>query len=180
MSTVAPDGRNPYHVDSTVTVGAGIPGPDLARLIAATIPGDDADGSPVVEYLPGRYDRLNLCAKEYASGTDFGDGFWTGDMVIALAVNLTAARVLDGLTEHDANTVSMLTILDVARGFRHMVWRMADWLSDKRTVDREDDDEAAVLSVLARVLAITAAAFVGEEFEKAQRIYPDDDTVVTP
>lgn len=139
------------------------------------IGGHSSDCEKRLEYLPDRYDRLKLCAKEYASGTDFGDGFWTGEMVIALAENLTAARVLDGLTDHDANTVSMLTILDVARGFRHMVWRMTDWLSDKRTVDRQDDNEGAVISVLARVLAVTTAAFVGEEFEKAQRIYLDDE-----
>lgn len=125
------------------------------------------------QYLEDRYDRLKLCAKEYAGGADFGDGFWTGEMVIALAENLAAARVLDGLTDHDANTIAMLTILDAPRGFRHMAWRLTDWLSDKRSVDIDDENEFAVVSVLARVLALTAAALVGEEFEQAQRIYPD-------
>lgn len=40
-TTIMPDSTdNPWPVDSTVTEGAGIPGPDLARLIRATIPAE--------------------------------------------------------------------------------------------------------------------------------------------
>lgn len=129
-------------------------------------------------YLPDRYDRLTKCAGIYADGTDFGDNFITGDMVKALADNLRCARALDGLTEHDADTVGLLTILDFPRGVPWMAWRISEWASDDRSVDRPDDNQFAVVSVLARVLAITAAAFVGDEFEKAQQHYPDDEPAV--
>ena len=132
----------------------------------------DTDHKP---YPGDRYDRLRACAEDYASGTNFGDNFIDGDMVKALAVNLTTARVLDGLTDHDANTVAMLTILDFPRGIVHMIWRLKDWTSENRSVDIRDDDEFAVVSVLARVLAIVCAAFVDEEFEIAeQHCLPDD------
>ena len=130
----------------------------------------DTDHKP---YAGDRYDRLRACAEDYASGTNFGDNFIDGDMVKALAVNLTTARVLDGLTDHDANTVAMLTILDFPRGIVHMIWRLKDWTSENRSVDIRDDDEFAVVSVLARVLAIVCAAFVDEEFEIGHEIFTE-------
>jgi hypothetical protein len=134
---------------------------------------------PNDEYLPDRYDRLNKCAAIYADGITFAeDSFFTKEMIPALAESLTQARVLDGLTEHDADTIGLLTILDFPGGLHHMAWRITDWLSDNRTLDRTDDNEFAVVSVLARVLAITAGAFVGEEFEKAQRQFPDDADLI--
>lgn len=136
----------------------------------------EPDQTPTPEYLPDRYDRLKSCAHEYVSGTDFGDGFITGEMVEALVENLIVVRVLDGLTEHDANTVSMLTILDFPRGLPHMAWRITDWMSENRSVTgRADDNEFAVVSVLARILAIVAAAFVDHEFENAQQHPPAND-----
>lgn len=134
-------------------------------------PPTDADEKKWPDYLPDRYDRLKGGAHEYATGADFGDNFIDGEMIECLAENLTTARVLDGLTEHDADTVALLTVLDFPRGLRHMAWRLTDWMSDNRTVNRPDDDEFAVISVLARVLAIVAAAVVGEEFEIAQQHY---------
>jgi hypothetical protein len=46
------------------------------------------------------------------------------------------ARLLDGLSEHDANTVIMLLILDFTQGLERMAWRLTDWLADSRSVDR--------------------------------------------
>lgn len=138
-------------------------------------PPADSEQTVSPEYVRDRYDRLKKCAHEYATGSDFGDNFVTGEMIEALAVNLTIARVLDGLSEHDANTVSMLTILDFPRGLPHMAWRLTDWMSENRSVgDRHDENEFAVVSVLARVLAIVAAAFVDDEFEKLQQHHPVD------
>lgn len=161
MTTTHPvDRAKRQSLDPLSDGGATLPSMNTTAEPALTASNDEA-ASP--DYLPDRYDRLKVGAEEYASGTDFGDGFWTGDMVRAVAADLTAARVLDGLTDHDADTVSMLTILDAPRGFRHMAWRLTNW-----PVDRQDDNEFAVISVLARVLAVMAAAFVGEEFEIAQ------------
>lgn len=127
-------------------------------------------------YKGDRYERLLQGADHYIAGTDFGDNFIDGGMIRALLTNLTSARVLDGLSDHDADTVSLLTVLDFPRGIPHMAWRLTDWLSEKRSVDRPDDNEFAVVSVLARVLAITTAAFVGEDFEVAQQHYEPEPT----
>ncbi|WCS17530.1 hypothetical protein MML61_22465 [Mycobacterium marinum] len=137
---------------------------------------DQADERVWPEYLPDRYDRLKCGAAELADGAYFpADGFMTGEMVRAFASDLTTARVLDGLTDHDANTVILLVLLDFITGLRRMAWRVTDWLSDDRTVNRQDDDELAVVSVLARVLSMTCAAFVGDDFEKAQQISGSED-----
>jgi hypothetical protein len=137
----------------------------------------DIPAGGIPEYLPDRYDRLRNCAEVLASGTDFGDGFLTADMVIAFANDLTDARVLDGLTDYDSDTVGMLVLLDFVQGLRRMAWRLTDWLSDNRSVGgRDDGDELAVVSVLARVLAMSCAAFVGQEFEEAQGISGGDIT----
>ena len=128
-----------------------------------------------VTYHENRYDRLRECAEQFVAGTDFGDGFINAEIYMAFVQHLTECRVLDGLSEHDANTVSMLTLLDVGRGMRHMIWRMTDWLSDNRTVERGDDDEIAVVSVLARVLSLWTAAFAGEDFEIAQQHFSRED-----
>lgn len=138
-------------------------------------PPADPDQKAWPEYLEDRYDRLKASAKGFVAGTDFGDNFINGDMVEALVDNLILVRVLDGLTENDANTVSMLTILDFPRGPQHMAWRITDWMSDNRSVSRDDDNEFAVVSVLARILAIVTAAFVGDEFENAQQHVPAND-----
>lgn len=125
-------------------------------------------------FLGDRYDRMTQAADALASGTDFGEGFLTADMLRAFANDLTAARILDGVTDHDADTVSMLVLIDFLRGPQRMAWRLTDWLSDNRSVDRQDDDEIAVVSVLARVLSMYCAAFAGEEFEKAQQHLADE------
>lgn len=138
-------------------------------------PPADPDQTPAPEYLPNRYDRLAQGARTFISGTDFGDNFINGEIIEALVENLTMVRVLDGLTENDANTVSMLTILDFPRGLPHMAWRITDWLSENRSVSRDDDNEFAVVSVLARIMAIVAAAFVGTEFEDAQQHPPANE-----
>ncbi|POX82186.1 hypothetical protein C3477_26905 [Mycobacterium kansasii] len=124
----------------------------------------------IMEYLPDRYDRLRNCAEVLASGTDFGAGFLTADIVRAFADHLTYERVLDGLSEHDSDTIGLLVLLDLLKGPQRMAWRLTDWLSDDRSVDRNDDDEFAVLSVLARTFSLWCAALVGADFEDAQGI----------
>lgn len=120
-------------------------------------------------YNPDRYGRLTDSARILAEGTDFGDGFMTAEILVAFTEHLAMLRVLDGLTEHDADTVSLLVLLDIIKGVPRMAWRLTDWTAEDRSVDREDDNQA-VVSVLARVLSVWTAAICGEEFEIAQQI----------
>jgi hypothetical protein len=83
--------------------------------------------------------------------------------------DLVDARILDGLSEHDANTVSMLVCLDFTKGPEHMAWRVTDWLNpDGNSVGREDENTWAVAAVLASAFIHVVGAFAGPEFEKAR------------
>jgi len=64
----------------------------------------------------------------------------------------------------------MLALLDFTRGPERMAWRLTDWLADSRSVDRQDDDTAAVVAVLALSLGLVMSAFEGPEFEQASAV----------
>lgn len=87
--------------------------------------------------------------------------------LLAFAFSVCDARLLDGLTSHDADCVSMLTLLDFPRGVRRMAWRLTDWMSDTPTLDRQDDDPNRVLHALAGILTMTLGAFVRPSPEEA-------------
>jgi hypothetical protein len=121
-------------------------------------------------YLPDRYDRLRSGAEIIASdpNVENADSFMNGDCLCAFIDDLADKRVLDGLTEHDADTVCLLATLDFLRGPQHMAWRIKSWLGDDRGVSREDDDTWAVCAVLAEVLRLYLCAFTGDEFMEAR------------
>jgi hypothetical protein len=128
----------------------------------------DSDG----RYLGDRYERLRSASETLASDPAMSetDSIYGADGLRAFTESLIDVRLLDGLSEHDANTVTMLALLDFTRGPERMAWRLTDWLADSRSVDREDDDTAAVVAVLALSLGLVMSAFAGPEFEQASAV----------
>jgi hypothetical protein len=80
--------------------------------------------------------------------------------LMAFAASIAEERLLDGLTDHDANTVIMLSCFDFIKGVRRMAWRITDWMSDTPSVDRDDEDPDAVVHALAGILTMTLQAFL--------------------
>jgi hypothetical protein len=121
------------------------------------------------EYLGDRYERLRSCGEQLASdpGMVECDSIFGADGLRAFIGSVIDARLLDGLSDHDANTVALLITLDFPRGPERMAWRITDWLNeDGRSVDRKDDNIEAVAAVLALALALVLSAFAGPEFEE--------------
>jgi len=122
--------------------------------------------SPDPTYLPDRYDRLRSSAEILASdpAVENADPLMNGEALRVFIDTLAEERVLDGLSEHDANTVSLLVTLDFIKGPFAMAGRIRLWLGVDRGVDREDDDDWAVCAALAQALYFYLAAFAGPEF----------------
>jgi hypothetical protein len=122
------------------------------------------------EYLPDRYDRLRTSAEIMASdpAVDNADSLMNGEALRIFIDTLAEEGVLDGLTDHDADTVAMLVILDFLKGPAQMAWRIRSWLGDDRAVNREDDNTWAVCAVLAEALQLYLLAFAGAEFTEAR------------
>ncbi|MDW5613240.1 hypothetical protein [Mycolicibacterium sp. D5.8-2] len=73
---------------------------------------------------------------------------------------IIADKLLDGLTEDDANWVGMLVVLDFTRGLSRMGWRVGNMLSEKPDVDHPCDSEAAVIRAYVQILHYLLGAFV--------------------
>jgi hypothetical protein len=69
-------------------------------------------------YLPDRYDRLRNGTEIIADDPNMreSDSIYGADGIKAFAQSVIDARLLDGLSEHDADTVAMLIMLDFTRG----------------------------------------------------------------
>ena len=88
------------------------------------------------EYLGDRYERLRSCAEQLASdpGMVETESIFGAEGLRAYVGDLVEARILDGLSEHDANTVSMLVCLDFTKGPEHMAWRVLTGLTRMATL----------------------------------------------
>src|ERR1700682_1935578 len=98
------------------------------------------------------YERFRSASEQIASDPNMTetDSIFGADGLRAFATSVIDARLLDGLSEKDADTVTMLLVLDFSRGPTHMAWRVRDWLNpDGNSVGREDDNTYAVAAVLA-------------------------------
>jgi hypothetical protein len=121
-------------------------------------------------FLGDSYERLRSAAETLASDPAMveTESVFAAEGMRAFAESLISARLLDGLSEHDANTVAMLALLDFTRGPERMAWRLTDWLNpDGNTTGRQDDDTAAVVAVLAMSPGLVMGAFAGAEFTEA-------------
>ena len=133
-----------------------------------TIRTDDAG-----RFLGDRYERLRSGSETLASDPNMSetDSIYGAEGLRAFATSVIDARLLDGLSEHDADTVTMLALLDFTRGPERMAWRLTDWMSeDGNSVGRTDDDTAAVVAVLALSLGLVMSAFAGPEFEPTSAV----------
>lgn len=124
-------------------------------------------------YLGDRYERFRSACEEIASdpGMTETESIFGAEGLRAFTQIVIDARLLDGLSEHDADTASMLLVLDFTQGPERMAWRIRDWLNpDGNSVGREADNTWAVATVLALSLGLVLSAFAGPEFEDASRL----------
>jgi hypothetical protein len=122
-------------------------------------------------FLGDRYERLRSASEMIASDTGMSetDSIYGAAGLRAFTTSVIDARLLDGLSEHDVDTVAMLVLLDFSRGPERMAWRLTDWLNGS-TVGRKDDDTAAVVAVLALSLGLVMSAFAEPEFGHASAV----------
>ena len=75
-------------------------------------------------------------------------------MLLGKAPDMINARVLDRLSECDADTVAMLVVLDFLKGPHQLAWRIHEWLNG-HTLSRDDEDNPwAVCAALATALKV--------------------------
>jgi hypothetical protein len=119
----------------------------------------DSDHKP---FAGDRYERFMQAAKIISIDPSVINAPlpYNTEGIMAFASSVCEARLLDGMTDHDCDTVSMLTLLDFMRGVPKMAWRLTDWMSDTPSADRQDDDPNRVLHALAGILTMTLHAFV--------------------
>ena len=60
------------------------------------------------------------------------DSMFGAEGLRAFTASLVDARMLDGLSEYDADTVAMLVTLDFTQGPKRMAWRLTDWLNRRQ------------------------------------------------
>lgn len=111
------------------------------------------------EYLPDRYDRLAGGINEIAATPEFFDSLTTPTMLRDLGGKITTDRILDGLSDRDANHVIAYTAMTFPAGIPHMVLRLGEQLNRSGPGYQPSDDEKAVASVIAQVLAIAKQIF---------------------
>jgi hypothetical protein len=109
-----------------------------------------------------RYERLRKSAEILANDENIvsGDFPYNSEGLRAYVASIEQLGLLDRLTDHDADTVSMFAVIDYTRGADRMAWRIYDLMQDEPTVEREDDDDAAVLYALICILRLLVAAFI--------------------
>lgn len=110
-------------------------------------------------YLPNRYDRLAGGINEIATTPAFFASLTTPGMLLELGAKITTDRILDGLTDRDADRVIAYTAMTFPAGIPHMIMRLEDQLNRSGPGYQPSDDEKAVASVIAQVLAIANQIF---------------------
>ena len=121
-------------------------------------------------YLPDRYDRLRNVVEILASdpAVQEADDLHNSRALRAYVNSHVDERILDGLSELDATTVSGLLGLDFLSGPRRIAGRISSVLNGDRPVSPYDDP-FAVAAVLAEALNIYLAGCAGPEFTEARR-----------
>lgn len=110
-----------------------------------------------------RYDRLKRSADILASDPNSAGGEppYNADGLRAFAKSVEQLRLLDGLTEYDANTVNLLVVLDFIQGPQRMAWRIWDMHQDKpQTPQRNHDNELAVIHAIVGILQMVLGAWL--------------------
>ena len=75
-------------------------------------------------------------------------------MLLGKSPDMIDARVLDGVSECDADTVALLVVLDFLKGPHQLAWRIPEWLNG-HTLSREDEvNPIGVCAALATALKV--------------------------
>lgn len=143
----AADSGNPHPVDSTTRTCCGGIG-DHAQ---------DCD----------RYKRLSQAVEILAEDENVAAAElpFNGEGLRAFTADLIDARALDGLTEHDADWVAMLTCFDFCRGLPRFGWRISDMLKEKPTFTPKAgwDNEIGVLRAYVKIFYDLLGPFADAE-----------------
>jgi hypothetical protein len=91
----------------------------------------------------------------------------------AFAATIVEDRLLDDLTDRDADTVAMFCLLDFTQGAARMAWRLGDMGSKRPTVQHEYDRELAAIHATARIFqTLLAELLAGEEIDGLATRWP--------
>ena len=124
-------------------------------MTATTEPGTAFEGD--------RYERLKMSAEILARDPSMVDGEppYNDEGIRAFAASVEQLRLLDGLSEYDANTVNLLVTLDFLQGPRRMSWRIWDLLQDNpETPHRDHDNEIAVVHAIVGIVHMVLGAWL--------------------
>lgn len=95
---------------------------------------------------------------------------YNGEGLLAFVESVAELRLLDGLSDYDAATVTLLVTLNFLQGPRRMAWRIWDMLGDRpQTPARKHDTEAAVIDSMVGILRMVIAPFVTPPQESSYR-----------
>ncbi|SCX24758.1 hypothetical protein [Mycolicibacterium fluoranthenivorans] len=110
-----------------------------------------------------RYERLKKSVDILASDPSMvgGEPPYNADGIRAFAKSVEQLRLLDGLTDYDANTVNLLVALDFMQGPERMAWRVYDMLTaNPQTPHRDHDNEIAVVYTIVGILHMVIGAWL--------------------
>ncbi|QZT56733.1 hypothetical protein [Mycolicibacterium austroafricanum] len=111
-----------------------------------------------------RYERLLKSCELLAADENLvaGEPPYNAEGLIAFAKSVAQLRLLDGLSDYDANTVSLLVALDFIQGPRRMAWRIWDMhLDNPQTPQREHDNE--IIHAIIGILHMVLGAWLGPD-----------------
>jgi hypothetical protein len=115
-----------------------------------------------------RYERLTQATEILASDPNVmaAEFPYNSEGLRAFVGTITEGKLLDGLTEDDANTAAMLAIIDfTVGGPERIAKRIAHLLAGEPVPGRDVDDHIAVVHRLVGILNILLAAFMVAEDE---------------
>lgn len=160
-----------------VIPGVGAPGGDRCnpstpteRKGSSIIMAQHTDTGEQDTFEGDRYERLRKsCALLAADeGLVAGEPPYNAEGLIAFADSVAQLRLLEGLSEYDANTVALLVALDFIRGPKRMAWRIWDMhLDNPQTPQRDHDDEIAVVHAIVGILHMVLGAWLDPDPQRA-------------
>lgn len=109
-----------------------------------------------------RYERMLQAMEVLANDENMlaAEPPYNSEGLRVMAHGIAEEKLLDGLTEEDANWAGMLALLDFTRGLERMGWRVGNLLSDKPAVEHECDSEAGVIRAYVGILHWIMGGFV--------------------
>ncbi|CQD07450.1 hypothetical protein BN000_01489 [Mycobacterium europaeum] len=128
----------------------------------STIMTHTADTNEREHVTEDRYERFFQAAKVIAEDENIAAAEfpYNGECLLVFVNTIVDEKLMDGLSENDADWVGMLTLLDFCRGAPRMAWRISDLFADEPSMGYELDNDIAVIHALTGVLRTMLWAFV--------------------